>query len=240
MNDYIDSRKMKAMFLGGTLYLDNQKDMINALNVFPVPDGDTGTNMSLTLMSAAKELKELSDDASIDDVGKKIASGTLRGARGNSGVIMSQLCRGFVKGIEGAKALDSTVIAAACDVAVSAAYKAVMRPQEGTILTVAREVALRASELAARDMTLKEFFSSLLSYGREVLQHTPELLPVLKEAGVVDSGGQGLIEFLRGAFDAFEGKEDIAFELKEEKAPRQGVPPLSALPGSSGHTASGV
>ena len=217
MNDIIDSRKMKAMFLGGTRYLDNQKDMINALNVFPVPDGDTGTNMSLTLMSAARELKDLSDDASIDDVGRKIASGTLRGARGNSGVIMSQLCRGFVKGIEGAKALNSTLIAAACDMAVSAAYKAVMRPQEGTILTVAREVALRASELAARDITLKEFFSSLLSYGREVLQHTPELLPVLKEAGVVDSGGQGLIEFLRGAFDAFEGKtQDYDFEPEKE------------------------
>ena len=220
MNDIIDSRKMKAMFLGGTRYLDNQKDMINALNVFPVPDGDTGTNMSLTLMSAARELKDLSDDASIDDVGRKIASGTLRGARGNSGVIMSQLCRGFVKGIEGAKALNSTLIAAACDMAVSAAYKAVMRPQEGTILTVAREVALRASELAARDITLKEFFSSLLSYGREVLQHTPELLPVLKEAHVVDSGGSGLLKILEGFKASLEGNpfvESAKIPVKKEE-----------------------
>ena len=218
MKEYIDSLKLKAMFLGGTRCLEKCKDRINELNVFPVPDGDTGTNMSLTLMSAVKELKGLPEDASMDDVSSRIAFGTLKGARGNSGVIMSQLCRGFSKGIEGEHTLDSFSIAMAGDMAVQAAYRAVMKPQEGTILTVAREIAAKAKELAALEMTLKEFFSELLAYGREVLQKTPELLPVLKEAGVVDSGGQGLIEFLRGAFDVYEGKEEFAFDPEEVSA----------------------
>ncbi|MBQ9031724.1 MAG: DAK2 domain-containing protein [Parasporobacterium sp.] len=230
MNDYIDSRKLKRMFLGGTRYLDNSKDIINELNVFPVPDGDTGTNMTLTLMNAVRELSELPEEATMDEVAARIASGTLRGARGNSGVIMSQLCRGFSKGIEGAGILDRSRIAQACDQAVGAAYKAVMKPQEGTILTVAREVAAKAYELSFGELSLEEYFSRILTYARDVLQHTPELLPVLKEAGVVDSGGQGLVEFLRGAFDAFLEKEmDLSFTESAPEPVTSGKPDVPGV-----------
>lgn len=206
MNDYIDARMLRNMFLAGTVYLERKKDLINELNVFPVPDGDTGTNMLLTLMSAVKELNALSEDATMDMAGNRISSGTLRGARGNSGVIMSQLCRGFLKSVEGNEQIGSRQVAEAMDSACAAAYKAVVQPKEGTILTVARETAQKALELTASgEIGLQELLNGIVNQAEDTLSHTPEMLPVLKEAGVVDSGGQGLLEFLCGARDAFSG-----------------------------------
>ncbi len=208
----IDVEILTKMFLAGAKNLEAKKEWINELNVFPVPDGDTGTNMTLTIMSAASEVNNL-PERTMETVAKAISSGSLRGARGNSGVILSQLLRGFTKGIRGYETLDAVIFANAFQKAVETAYKAVMKPKEGTILTVARGAADKASELAQGEDDLDVFFMGIIEEAEAVLQKTPELLPVLKEAGVVDSGGQGLVEVLKGAYDAFLGKEvDYTFE----------------------------
>lgn len=192
----------EKMFLAGAANLDSKKEWINELNVFPVPDGDTGTNMSLTIMSAAKEVNNLTDD-SFESICKAISSGSLRGARGNSGVILSQLFRGFTKEVKTVEVIDAKVIAKSFDRAVETAYKAVMKPKEGTILTVAKGVAEKAMQMAAKTDDLDKIFSEVIAHGDYVLSQTPEMLPVLKQAGVVDSGGQGLMVVLKGAYDAF-------------------------------------
>lgn len=197
---------LRKMFLSGAANLDAKKEFINELNVFPVPDGDTGTNMTLTIMSAAKEVQAL-EKPDMVSMAKAISSGSLRGARGNSGVILSQLLRGFTKEIREYTEIDVNVLAKACDRATATAYKAVMKPKEGTILTVAKGISQKAAELAETTDDLEVFLPEVISYAEEVLAQTPELLPVLKEAGVVDSGGQGLMEVLHGAYDAFLGKE---------------------------------
>ncbi len=197
---------LQKMFLAGAANLEAKKEFINELNVFPVPDGDTGTNMTLTIMSAAKEVQAL-DRPDMVSVAKAISSGSLRGARGNSGVILSQLLRGFTKEIREYEEIDVTTLAKACDRATATAYKAVMKPKEGTILTVAKGVSQKAAELAETTEDLEVFIPEVIKHAEEVLAQTPEMLPVLKEAGVVDSGGQGLLEVLNGAYDAFLGKE---------------------------------
>lgn len=211
----IDAKLLARMFLAGAKNLEVKKEWINELNVFPVPDGDTGTNMTLTIMSAVKEVNGLSE-ITLESLAKAISSGSLRGARGNSGVILSQLLRGFTKGIKEHDTLDAVTLARAIDKGVETAYKAVMKPKEGTILTVARGVADKALELAEDAEDLEVFFEDILAEGRNVLARTPDMLPVLKEAGVVDSGGQGLMVVLEGAFDAFMGKEiNLEFEAGE-------------------------
>ena len=208
----IDAKLLARMFLAGAKNLEVKKEWINELNVFPVPDGDTGTNMTLTIMSAVKEVNNL-EDIQMATLAKAISSGSLRGARGNSGVILSQLLRGFTKGIRDLEELDAVALARAVDKGVETAYKAVMKPKEGTILTVARGVADKALELAEDAEDLQTFLEDVLEEGRRVLAKTPDMLPVLKEAGVVDSGGQGLMVVLEGAFDAFMGKEvDLTFD----------------------------
>ena len=208
----IDAKLLARMFLAGAKNLEVKKEWINELNVFPVPDGDTGTNMTLTIMSAVKEVNNL-EDVQMTSLAKAISSGSLRGARGNSGVILSQLLRGFTKGISDLEELDAVALARAVDKGVETAYKAVMKPKEGTILTVARGVADKALELAEDAEDLQTFLEDVLEEGRRVLAKTPDMLPVLKEAGVVDSGGQGLMVVLEGAFDAFMGKEvDLTFD----------------------------
>ena len=197
---------LAKMFLAGAQNIEAKKEYINELNVFPVPDGDTGTNMSLTIMAAAKEVTAL-ERPDMKDLAKAISSGSLRGARGNSGVILSQLLRGFTKSIREENEIDVLGFSAACSRARDTAYKAVMKPKEGTILTVASGIAEKAAEMANETDDLEVFFPAVLEYAEEVLAKTPEMLPVLKEAGVVDSGGQGLLEVLKGAYDAFQGKE---------------------------------
>ena len=197
---------LAKMFLAGAQNIEAKKDYINELNVFPVPDGDTGTNMSMTIMSAAKEVTALNKPA-MKDLAKAISSGSLRGARGNSGVILSQLLRGFTKAIKEEKEIDVLALAAACQRARDTAYKAVMKPKEGTILTVASGIATKAVEMAEETDDLEVFIPAVIEHAQDVLNQTPEMLPVLKEAGVVDSGGQGLLEVIKGAYDAFLGKE---------------------------------
>ena len=197
---------LAKMFLAGAQNIEAKKDYINELNVFPVPDGDTGTNMSMTIMAAAKEVTAL-DKPEMKDLAKAISSGSLRGARGNSGVILSQLLRGFTKAIKEEKEIDVLTLAAACQRARDTAYKAVMKPKEGTILTVASGIATKAAEMAEETDDLEEFIPAVIDHAQEVLNQTPEMLPVLKEAGVVDSGGQGLLEVIKGGYDAFLGKE---------------------------------
>lgn len=197
---------LARMFLAGAQNIEAKKEYINELNVFPVPDGDTGTNMSLTIMSAAREVTAL-EQPDMADLAKAISSGSLRGARGNSGVILSQLLRGFTKSIREEKEIDALGLAAACARARDTAYKAVMKPKEGTILTVASGIADKAAEMAEETDDLEIFIPAVIKHAEEVLEKTPDMLPVLKEAGVVDSGGQGLLEVIRGAYDAFQGKE---------------------------------
>lgn len=204
------------MFLGGAKNLEANKEWINELNVFPVPDGDTGTNMTLTITSAAKEVASL-ENPEMEPLCKAISSGSLRGARGNSGVILSQLLRGFTKGIKKHDEIDAPLLAEAFEKAVETAYKAVMKPKEGTILTVARGMAEKASELAMEGMELEEMMEAIVAEGDAVLARTPEMLPVLKEAGVVDSGGQGLMQVMKGALDVFKGKE-IEYTVEEQKS----------------------
>ena len=208
----IDGACLKKMFLAGAKNLEAKKEWINELNVFPVPDGDTGTNMTLTIMSAAKEVNNVSKD-SFELICKAVSSGSLRGARGNSGVILSQLFRGFTKEVKEVDVIDAKVIAKSFERAVETAYKAVMKPKEGTILTVAKGLADKAIEMASKTNDLDVIFAAVLEHGDYVLSQTPEMLPVLKQAGVVDSGGQGLMVVLKGAYDAFLGKElDLSFE----------------------------
>ena len=207
MTNTIDAKLLAKMFLAGAKNLESKKEWINDLNVFPVPDGDTGTNMTLTIMSAAKEVSSM-DDPDMLSLCKAISSGSLRGARGNSGVILSQLFRGFTKSIRELETLTVSDLAAASEKAVETAYKAVMKPKEGTILTVAKGASIRAKELAEEGCEdLSYFFDEVIKYADEVLEQTPEMLPVLKQAGVVDSGGQGLMQVLKGAYDAYLGKE---------------------------------
>jgi len=217
----IDAKTLKKAFLAGAQGLEAKKEWINELNVFPVPDGDTGTNMTMTIMSAAKEVAAL-EDPTMEALAKAISSGSLRGARGNSGVILSQLLRGFTKGIKYHEELDVIDLASAMQKAVETAYKAVMKPKEGTILTVAKGAALKAAELAQTLEDVEEFCSLVIEEAEDVLKKTPDMLPVLKEAGVVDSGGQGLVEVLKGAYDALLGKEvDYSFTApKNESAVR--------------------
>ncbi|MCM1172480.1 MAG: DAK2 domain-containing protein [Clostridium sp.] len=204
--EIMDAQLLKKAFLAGAYNLEKNKDYINELNVFPVPDGDTGSNMSLTIMAAAKEVAAL-ENPTIEELSKVMSSGSLRGARGNSGVILSQLLRGFCKEIKDKKTITITVLADGFVRGVDTAYKAVMKPKEGTILTVAKGVARKACELAEQKVSMEKFCEEVIECGDEVLAGTPDLLPVLKEAGVVDSGGQGLMEFLKGAYNAIIGKE---------------------------------
>lgn len=208
----IDGKTLQKMFLAGAKNLEAKKEWINELNVFPVPDGDTGTNMTLTIMSAAKEVGSIENPTMVS-LAKAISSGSLRGARGNSGVILSQLFRGFTKEIKEFDSIDAVVLANACERAVETAYKAVMKPKEGTILTVAKGMAEKAKEVVLETDDLEYMIGEILKEGDYVLSQTPEMLPVLKQAGVVDSGGQGLMQVLKGAFDAFLGKElDLTIE----------------------------
>ncbi|MDE5818123.1 MAG: DAK2 domain-containing protein, partial [Lachnospiraceae bacterium] len=204
----VDAKMLTKMFLAGAKNLESKKEWINELNVFPVPDGDTGTNMTLTIMSAAKEVTALGDSTDMKAICKAISSGSLRGARGNSGVILSQLLRGFTKVAADFDELTIPVLVEAMDKAVETAYKAVMKPKEGTILTVAKGIAVRAGELCDEGVTdLGTFIEECITYGNDVLARTPEMLPVLKQAGVVDSGGQGLMQVMAGIYDAYCGKE---------------------------------
>ncbi|MGX8703650.1 MAG: DAK2 domain-containing protein, partial [bacterium] len=215
---------LRRMFLSGAKNLEVRKNYINELNVFPVPDGDTGTNMTLTILSAATEVSRL-EDAGIEDLAKAISSGSLRGARGNSGVILSQLLRGFTKVIRDEKEPDVNCLVTAMEKAVETAYKAVMKPKEGTILTVARMMAEKAAQCRDELGSLEELFELVLSAGDEALAKTPELLPVLKEAGVVDSGGAGLMTILHGAVDAFNGLEiQLDFEAPPVEVRRVETP----------------
>ena len=222
----IDTKLFAKAFIAGAKNLESKKEWINELNVFPVPDGDTGTNMTMTIMSAAKDVADLGDSPDMATLCKAISSGSLRGARGNSGVILSQLLRGFTKVVKTETEIDITLMAAAFSRAVESAYKAVMKPKEGTILTVARAMSDKANDLAAEGFDdLEKFCNEVIEHGKVVLAQTPEMLPVLKEAGVVDSGGQGLIEFLSGCYDAYLGKE-IDYSLngtgaKEDKKEEQ-------------------
>ena len=222
----IDARLLAEMFFAGAANLEANKEWINELNVFPVPDGDTGTNMTLTIKSAVNEVSALGKTDSMKDICKAMSSGSLRGARGNSGVILSQLIRGFGKVAKAETALTIPVLAEAFDRAVETAYKAVMKPKEGTILTVAKGAALKSRELAdAGEENLEVFLGAVLEEAEKVLAHTPELLPVLKEAGVVDSGGQGLVQVMKGAFDRFLGKEIDYSALIEKEEPGEEAEP---------------
>ncbi|MCQ2520083.1 MAG: DAK2 domain-containing protein [Lachnospiraceae bacterium] len=206
----IDAKLLSKMFLGGAKCLEAKKEWINELNVFPVPDGDTGTNMTMTIMSAAKEVTALenTNDINMESLCKAISSGSLRGARGNSGVILSQLLRGLTKSVKTLEVITVNDFADAFEKAVETAYKAVMKPKEGTILTVAKGASDKARELANNGETdIETFIKEVIAYSEEVLAKTPDMLPVLKQAGVVDSGGQGLVEVFHGAYDAFLGKE---------------------------------
>ena len=209
----IDAEVLKKLFLAGAANLEAKKEWINDLNVFPVPDGDTGTNMTLTIMSAAKEVNSLAAPT-MQTLSKAISGGSLRGARGNSGVILSQLLRGFTKVVRDYDELDSIIISTAFQKAVETAYKAVMKPKEGTIISVARGMADKILDLSTEIDDLEELLDKVIKYGDEVLEHTPDLLPVLKQAGVVDSGGQGLMQVLKGAYDALLGKE-VDYEIED-------------------------
>lgn len=222
----IDASMLAKMFLAGAHNLEAKKEWINELNVFPVPDGDTGTNMSMTILSAAKEVNGL-EKKNMKSVAKAISSGSLRGARGNSGVILSQLFRGFTKVIANYDHIDTIVLAEACDKAVETAYKAVMKPKEGTILTVARGAADKAIDMVEETDDLAVFIKAVIDEAERVLKKTPDMLPVLKQAGVVDSGGQGLVVVLQGAYDALMGKE-IDYSSFEAETPSAGFTKITA------------
>ena len=217
----INAKMVKNAFLAGAKGLSDKKEWINELNVFPVPDGDTGTNMTLTIMAAAKEVAAL-NDPSMEQLAKAISSGSLRGARGNSGVILSQLLRGFTKEIKTVDEIDTTTLANAMVRGTETAYKAVMKPKEGTILTVAKGMADKALEMAAETDDIEVFAQAVIKEGDRVLNLTPEMLPVLKQAGVVDSGGQGLMQVIKGAFDGLT-RNVTDFTLDEAEAPANGA-----------------
>ena len=218
MGRVLSAKELKKAFLAGANQLNAKKDLINELNVFPVPDGDTGTNMSMTILSAAKEVAAI-EDGKMKDICKAMSGGSLRGARGNSGVILSQLIRGFTKELTEAKEVDSLVLAKGFQRAVETAYKAVMKPKEGTILTVAKGMADKIMELALTEEEILPLMEKVYAHGEEVLKHTPDLLPVLKEAGVVDSGGAGLMALMEGALRSLRGEKIVLdLELKESGA----------------------
>lgn len=224
VSNTINAGTMAKLFLAGAKNLESKKEWINELNVFPVPDGDTGTNMTLTIMSAAREVAALHDMGDVDmrSLCKAISSGSLRGARGNSGVILSQLFRGFTKVVKEYDEVTIPVVASAFEKAVETAYKAVMKPKEGTILTVAKGAAVKARELADSGMEdMADFLAQVIERADEVLEQTPDMLPVLKQAGVVDSGGQGLMQVLKGVYDAYTGKE-IDLTLSSEQTSHSG------------------
>ena len=225
--DKIDAKLLAKMFLAGAHNLEAKKEWINELNVFPVPDGDTGTNMSMTILSAAKEVSNI-EKLSMKSVAKAISSGSLRGARGNSGVILSQLFRGFTKVISGYDTIDTVILAEACNKAVETAYKAVMKPKEGTILTVARGAADKAIDMVEETDDLCVFIRAVIDEAERVLKKTPEMLPVLKQAGGVDSGGQGLVVVLQGAYDALMGKEIDYSSFEADKTTTSGITKISA------------
>ena len=220
----LSTADIRKCFLAGANALDARKEIINDLNVFPVPDGDTGTNMTMTIMSAAREVAALEEDADMQQLCKAISSGSLRGARGNSGVILSQLLRGFTKEIKKAEEVDVQVLTKAFEHAVASAYKAVMKPKEGTILTVARAVSEKAWQICDGTENIIELVNSVVLYMRDVLDMTPDMLPVLKEAGVVDSGGEGLLTILEGAYDCLLGK-NVNYDIKTDEGM---VPSVSA------------
>lgn len=220
----LSTADIRKCFLAGANALDARKEIINDLNVFPVPDGDTGTNMTMTIMSAAREVAALEEDADMQQLCKAISSGSLRGARGNSGVILSQLLRGFTKEIKKAEEVDVQVLTKAFEHAVASAYKAVMKPKEGTILTVARAGSEKALQICDGTENIIELVNSVVLYMRDVLDMTPDMLPVLKEAGVVDSGGEGLLTILEGAYDCLLGK-NVNYDIKTGEGM---VPPVSA------------
>lgn len=225
MGNQIDALQLKNAFLAGANNLNAKKEWINELNVFPVPDGDTGTNMTMTIMSAAREVAAI-DAPTLENVAKAMASGSLRGARGNSGVILSQLIRGFTKEIRehaDEAGIDNLIMARAFSRAVETAYKAVMKPKEGTILTVAKGMADRITELSVTDEDLVTMLEKVVAYGDEVLAKTPEMLPVLKEAGVVDSGGQGLMTVVKGALASLKG-EEVVLDLGDQGAAKTEAP----------------
>ncbi|MCR5604535.1 MAG: DAK2 domain-containing protein [Lachnospiraceae bacterium] len=217
ISNTIDAKMLSKMFLTGAKSLEAKKAWINELNVFPVPDGDTGTNMTLTIMTAANDVASMGR-VEMQPLCKLIASGSLRGARGNSGVILSQLLRGFTKVVSDKDVIDIPILASACNKAVETAYKAVMKPKEGTILTVARGIAEKATELCNTTDDMNIFIAELIKQGEAVLAKTPDMLPVLKQAGVVDSGGQGLVEILKGAYHAYLGNE-MVFSISDEPMP---------------------
>lgn len=223
----MEASVLKKCFLAGANAIDAKKEVINDLNVFPVPDGDTGTNMTMTIMSAAREVSVTEPD--MKKLCKAISSGSLRGARGNSGVILSQLLRGFTKELSSAEQVDVHVLASAFERAVESAYRAVMKPKEGTILTVARAGVEKAVEMADRTENLYEFMNSVIMHMHDVLEQTPEMLPVLKEAGVVDSGGEGLLTIMQGAYDALLGKE-VNYELPGDRTESVGSKASAAVP----------
>lgn len=220
---YIDAKMLQKAFLAGAKGLEAKKEWINELNVFPVPDGDTGTNMTMTIMAAAKEVAAI-ENPTMEALAKAISSGSLRGARGNSGVILSQLFRGFTKEITAFDKVTATVLANSFVRATETAYKAVMKPKEGTILTVARGMADKAAELVPETEDILEFCQKVIDHGDYVLSQTPEMLPVLKQAGVVDSGGQGLMQVMKGALDCLMGKEvDLSVEGAKPSVPLAGA-----------------
>lgn len=216
--DYIDAAALKRAFLAGAEGLEARKEWINELNVFPVPDGDTGTNMAMTILSAAREAAAI-EEPTMELLAKAISSGSLRGARGNSGVILSQLLRGFAKEIAGKEKIDVACLARAFHRGTETAYKAVMKPKEGTILTVARGMAEKAQELSEETTDILDFVSQVIEHGDYVLSQTPEMLPVLKQAGVVDSGGQGLMQIVKGCLEGLKGKEAVLGQSTEGTSP---------------------
>lgn len=209
--EYVDGNILKKSFIGAANCLEKNKEIVNALNVFPVPDGDTGTNMSLTMQSAIKQIRTLETD-NIDKIVSAASNGSLMGARGNSGVILSQLFRGFAKELAGAEKINTSILANAFKAGSDTAYKAVMKPIEGTILTVARECAEMAINISKKETDIVEFMRLVIKHGEETLSKTPDMLPVLKQAGVVDAGGKGLIMILTGALEALTGKEETIIE----------------------------
>lgn len=223
----IDAALLQKMLIGGAKRLEAHKEYINELNVFPVPDGDTGTNMTMTALAAVKEVAN-TPEVTIKEVTRGLSSGSLRGARGNSGVILSQLFRGFYKGVKNEKVLTTETVALGFKNAVDTAYKAVMKPKEGTILTVAKVTAEKAVRCARTTDDFEKFAEIVMKEANAILKQTPEMLPVLKEAGVVDSGGQGLVEFLSGTVDVLRGKEvDLSAVPKASKQPAVSEQPVS-------------
>lgn len=229
LNNRLDAEQFRRMIVVGANRLEANKKEVDELNVFPVPDGDTGTNMSLTVMSAAREVLKTGDDASVEAVAKALSSGALRGARGNSGVIVSQLFRGMYRGLRGTEEIDAAAWANAMRQGVETAYKAVMRPKEGTILTVARGMAEAAVDAAIEEEDLAELLKLVIERGEEVLEKTPDMLPVLKEAGVVDAGGKGLLYIYKGMYEALTD-ENVSLELMDTTAAKKEEPTEGKAP----------